>query len=385
MAKMSISSSAQRHIAKFEIQDPTRARFLSMEGLRGAAVILVFFVHYCTLLEPLIPATTAGAGWFIGLRELGNAGVDLFFVLSGFLIYRSCLARPLQARNYASRRIERIYPTFLVVLAIYVALMLAGVGENRIPDDFQKGAFAILQNVLLLPGILNIEPIVTVAWSLSYEAFFYIVSPCLVALLRMRRWQIQARLLFLTVLAMSILILRINDISWNFRLIMFIAGMIIHEVSLIDTKNTRFSWLADIVAVLGTVVALLMFTVLGRNRAISEGTLFDAWPAYLKFVILFFAFGYLTYRCLFTSGLAQRAFEAAPLRWLGNMSYSYYLAHSLALHIIFALIGAVGYDHVTTWNFFILLPFAFLATLILSAILFLTVERPLSLKAAFKG
>ena len=70
----------------YEIQHTTHITLYSMEGLRGLAVFLVFMVHYVTLAGPWIYNT----GWFFQgmalIRSLGNTGVDLFFVLSGYLI-----------------------------------------------------------------------------------------------------------------------------------------------------------------------------------------------------------------------------------------------------------------------------------------------------------
>jgi peptidoglycan/LPS O-acetylase OafA/YrhL len=78
-------------------------------------------------------------------------------------------------------------------------------------------------------------------------------------------------------------------------------------------------------------------------------------------------------------GLAWR-----PLRWLGNMSYSYYLAHGLVLEAVFRALrlvwpGVVGLGDAAWW---VLLVPAFLATLVGSAALFLAVERPFSILPA---
>ena len=58
-----------------------------MEGLRGFAVFLVFLVHYVTLVKPWVTANPILLDFSSKLHSIGNAGVDLFFVLSGYLIY----------------------------------------------------------------------------------------------------------------------------------------------------------------------------------------------------------------------------------------------------------------------------------------------------------
>ena len=60
-----------------------------MEGLRGFAVFLVFLVHYATLISPWIAQPSALFNVATALHTIGNAGVDLFFVLSGYLDRKS--------------------------------------------------------------------------------------------------------------------------------------------------------------------------------------------------------------------------------------------------------------------------------------------------------
>ncbi len=101
----------------------------------------------------------------------------------------------------------------------------------------------------------------------------------------------------------------------------------------------------------------------------------------LKVSILFVSFFVLCLAC-FRDPYAwlPRAFSWTPLRWLGNMSYSYYLLHGLALKAGFlalAIILPVA-DH-GSWVFWALLPTMFALTLFPTAVLFLAVERPYSL------
>ena len=94
-----------------------------MEGLRGFAVLLVFFVHYMALIEPWLGDDAAWAETVsLVVADVGNAGVDLFFMLSGYLIYGSLLARPQPYGLFLRRRIERLYPTFLVVFLVILYL-----------------------------------------------------------------------------------------------------------------------------------------------------------------------------------------------------------------------------------------------------------------------
>ncbi|MBK9408441.1 MAG: acyltransferase [Gemmatimonadetes bacterium] len=178
----------------FEIALPGAGRLRAMEGVRGVSVILVFFVHYVGLTKSLLPEDTLTEWSGKALALLGNRGVDLFFILSGFLIYGTLIRKAHDYRKFMARRVERIYPTFLVVLAIYLVLSFAVPSESKLPSDLTAAALLLLANILLLPGIFDIEAIITVAWSLSYEFFFYLTVPALVAILGLRRWTPRSRI-----------------------------------------------------------------------------------------------------------------------------------------------------------------------------------------------
>jgi peptidoglycan/LPS O-acetylase OafA/YrhL len=92
----------------------------SMEGLRGFAVLLVFLVHYVALISPWITKNSQLDRILVAIHTIGNAGVDLFFVLSGYLIYCSMMGRPQGAMRFLRRRVARIYPAFCVVFGLYL-------------------------------------------------------------------------------------------------------------------------------------------------------------------------------------------------------------------------------------------------------------------------
>ena len=323
-------------------------RNLPMEGLRGFAVFLVFLVHYTTLCEPWTGAGLRPLG--DALRTMGNIGVDLFFVLSGYLIYGSLIAREQRFGRFMVRRVQRIYPAFLAVFAVYLALSLAFPGESKIPAD---GALLyIVQNLLLLPGIFPIEPIITVAWSLSYEMFFYLTIPLLIALLMLRRWTPVQRIVFFALFAAAV------SLVDHRRIVMFIGGILICELMKVVRPPPAAA------AVGGIALALT--------------SPFPAMPAQLRIALLMIGCCALCWHCFAAESIVSRALSWTPIRWLGNMSYSYYLIHGLSLKfafMIFGLVVAPGTD-----LFFVLLVPMFAATLVPSALLFLLIERPFSLQ-----
>jgi exopolysaccharide production protein ExoZ len=341
-----------------------------MEGLRGFAVFLVFLVHYVTLARPWIgdhPVLLMGAS---RIHALGNTGVDLFFVLSGFLIYGTLIARPHDFLRFMARRVERIYPAFIAVFVLYVALSLVFPNESKIPADLSNGLLYLLANFLLLPGIVSIEPMITVAWSLSYEMFFYLVMPLVVAGLGLRQRSPAWRVAFFVAVAMLIAVYGAAE-GGHVRLIMFISGVLLYEASKsFDVPSP------------GSAVGLLALLA-----GLSSATLpvYGTAGATLKIGILFVAFLTLTLVCFQAPGAwLSRCFSWTPLRWLGNMSYSYYLLHGLALKAAFLVLGwvAPAADHASWIVFWGLLPVMFVLTLVPTTVLFLLVERPFSLVKA---
>lgn len=336
-----------------------------MEGLRGFAVFLVFLVHYVTLVEPWVAASPHLAVVISALHGIGTTGVDLFFVLSGYLIYGSLISRPQRFVRFMTRRIARIYPAFIVVLAVYVALAFAFPSENKIPTPATAGLIYLLQNFLLLPGLFAIEPLITVAWSLSYEMFFYLCIPLVITVFRLRdRSRIWRTCFFLAVAAITATYCA--AFGGPIRLIMFVSGIVLHEA--INSRRPSPSSLFGLAALaLGLLATLVPMAGYGGLT--------------LKISALFVSFFVLCFACFRdSSGWLPRAFSWTPLRWLGNMRYSYFLLHGLALKAAFLTLATIlPVANHRAWFFWMLLPVMFSFTLIPSAALFTSVERPFSL------
>lgn len=334
---------------------------LTMEGIRGFAVFLVFLVHYSSLSMPWIAANSPILSWAEALHSIGNAGVDLFFVLSGYLIYGSLISRQQPFLEFLKRRITRIYPAFTAVFLLYLLLSLLFPAENKIPDD---GALLyLLQNFLLLPGIFAIEPMITVAWSLSYEVFFYLALPVVVTAMRFRSLSAERRVLYVAFIAFFTAFWCTKYDS-HLRLLMFIAGIFLYESVSSGKVRPPLSVTGSEALFIGIVA--MIFPVSGA----------------IKVWFLFTSFYLFCLSCfLRPDEWLARCFTWTPLRWLGNMSYSYYLLHGLSLKAIFLFLVKVTPPNQLSSGVFLLflLPAAFFLTLFPTTMLFLLVERPLSL------
>ena len=138
-----------------------------VEAARGIAAVLVVLLHASDMLSS---AKYFGTPPFDGAFRFAHAGVDFFFVLSGFIIYhihRQDVGHPRRAGTYAWKRFARIFPTYWVVLA--------GLGFILIFSPEKDASITspgnIVASIFLLPR--QQEPVLGVAWTLRHEVLFY--------------------------------------------------------------------------------------------------------------------------------------------------------------------------------------------------------------------
>ena len=376
----------------FEVSETT-GRIVPMEGLRGAAVLLVFFVHFNEGFKAYARPGSITAMLLDALAKIGHSGVDLFFVISGYLIYGALIRkREFSYFPFVRRRATRIYPTFLAVLGVYLALSVLLPQQSRFPQGVSASMVYLGQNLLLLPGLFSIMPIMTVSWSLSFEFFFYLTLPILLFLARMRLLSVKIRLFFWCGIAVVYVVtcgifytgtrpLTMIGGAFNLRLVMFVSGIVCYEL----LNNTRLkgrlgSGVECLVAL--ALVCTLVLVCLIRQQHIS-GNLFPGivrvpmlyeigllWPTFSMLILL--AFG--------RPGFLANIFSFTPLRWLGNMSYSYYLVHGITINaaafVLSLLVSPAADSDLLIWA---MGPVVFAATLTTSAILFILVEKRFSL------
>ena len=354
----------------FEVRRARHDTNAPMAGMRGVAVTLVFLAHYASQAGvSLTPGAISSQSANV-LTQIGHTGVDLFFVISGFLMYGALVSRPQPAGAFLARRVQRIYPTFLFVLALYIGLSILFPGAGKLPATWSAAAWHVVMNALLLPGMIDVEPIITVAWSLSYEAFFYLAIALLAVSYKLHTRRAPARLTMLGGLIAGGVLLTALWFPEHVRLLMFTAGMLLFEI--ISAKRRERTWPLGLGA--AAVVAFsipVLSTVEGREA--------------FGYVVLYVCFIMLCLDAFSWHTLTGRLFSWAPLRWLGNMSYSYYLIHGLTLNAALVLIRELTPVPLTDLWFWILLLPVWLVTLVPSVALFLIVEKPYSFNFAPTG
>ncbi|CAO5253155.1 exopolysaccharide production protein ExoZ [Frankia sp. AgKG'84/4] len=159
-----------RMVRTFGPGRPARRRpdLPALTGLRAVAAAVVFSRHIHADVEDALPVAPIG--------NIGYTGVAFFFVLSGFVLTWS--ASVTTTARFYWRRFARVYPLYLVAILLWLALAwpLGMIGE------FGSTPAAILPSLLLVQAWIPTQSIYfgwggAVLWSLSCEAFFYLVFP----------------------------------------------------------------------------------------------------------------------------------------------------------------------------------------------------------------
>lgn len=164
-------------------------RILELDGLRGAAILLVLYWHYASPLFSVLGNSVVDYGallYFLKYsHQLTWSSVDLFFVLSGFLIV-GILLDVKNSKNYFAtfyiRRLCRIFPLYYLMLFLFILFPWLGLSLGSDPSLFKNEVpllayFSFTQN-LLLDGFDT--KWLSVTWSLAIEEQFYLFIPLLI-------------------------------------------------------------------------------------------------------------------------------------------------------------------------------------------------------------
>ena len=302
-------------------EGPTARRptFRLIQLLRALAALMVV-VHHATIMlsqRNRLPIPN----WLNG-----SSGVDLFFVISGFVMTISSaplLSAPHPARTFLARRLERVVPMYWLVTTVKIAVLLLvpALGLNALGSMSH-----VLGSYLFIPSYnpeQAIEPVVVVGWTLNYEMAFYVLFAAALAL----------RLKPLRVLAPPLLVFGLWGLVhaprgpvWvefyqNTLLLEFLFGVLL---GLALPRVLRLPWPAGLVLVAGGLGALLFW----RDPGVSNARGLE-WGLPALAVVA----GALT--------LESRWGARSP-RWLlelGDASYSIYLIHTFALPAVGLLLS----------------------------------------------
>lgn len=281
----------------------------NLQMLRALAALLVFLHH----LRPHYENSGGSAQWLIALAERGGIGVDLFFVLSGFVITHARLRvapTGLQRRHFIKHRLARIYLGYWPFL-LFAALLAALTHAPRLEH------VSALHSIFLTSATPR-DQLLPVAWTLSFELYFY-AAFALVFCLGAARLQAAAVVAFVAVL--------LTNLCWDLPrhslggfllsplLLEFLAGMLLRFH--IDRLSQR-----------GWIVPTLVLVVMGCAGVMLRGKVdldTRVWSSGGTAVLL----------VLLALQLERQGWLVAGRLWvsLGDASYTLYLSHLLLIKL----------------------------------------------------
>jgi peptidoglycan/LPS O-acetylase OafA/YrhL len=303
----------------------------ALDGVRGIAILTVMFYHFYEHFDGPRPWDRVAYYLF----ETGWAGVDLFFVLSGFLITRNLLeakGHPQYFRNFYGRRVLRIFPLYYVSLFLLLFLVPAlfpGWNSADVSYYRQNQAWLWLHGSNLFSFFKGAQGFLYHFWSLAIEEQFYLFWPAVLFLIPRERF--------------SGVCLVFCSLGIAFRGVGLALGYDTHAIHLL--LPARFDTLAlgaflagversrweDVrrKATVPLVAAVLLIAASFPLERVLPGARWFRQTFY--FTALAGIFGYLILSALVPSGpgVFHRAIQSRFLRKLGKHSYSLYIFHTV--------------------------------------------------------
>lgn len=296
---------------------PVQARTSDVVGIQylralAAAAVVFYHLNYQIQVAP-------GVNWATSAL---STGVDLFFVISGFVMAWSSIGKRLSARVFIERRLIRIVPLYWLITALMLVLLLVApslLHNARLAWPHAIGSFLFFPVINPATGLY--EPLAIPGWTLIYEMAFYLVFAGAIVVAR----GVAARTLWLAVLAIVAIVIAGQVFAPTGA-----AGFYMRPIILEFAYGIAVAVLARRAAPLPTPVLLLIAVValvtmfwpadFGLDRALRRGI-----PAAL--VVL--AVGW---------SIVPRV---PPLRILGDASYSLYLSQVVAIAVSMKIVRAL--------------------------------------------
>lgn len=289
----------------------------SLEALRGVAAWMVVYAHYAPFANIDIP-----------LLRFAYTGVDLFFVLSGFVFAPYLLGRKLVPTEFAIRRAFRIYPAYLAALVLYLGLKLASglpapyFAEHLVFAHLQSREMAFFYN----PAF----------WSLPAEVEFYLFLPLMARLTRGE--PVRFAFLFGIALGMRLALgYFANPTAQNTAyvalhhlpgmLVEFLLGGFAWQIAQ-SHKYPKLQFILPCLGVMGWLLLAYTFAKLG-NQGIDATVLRNqtSWLAGLAFAMMLPKISSMP-------ETSVKPIIQAALLWAGRLSYGTYLLHFAALNFV---------------------------------------------------
>jgi len=364
-----------------------RERIPELDGLRGIAIGTVLFFHYFFFIAAVPPGSVLSY-LMVGGR-MGWSGVDLFFVLSGFLI-GGILLDARDSSNFFCvfylRRFFRIIPAYLLLLTAYLLLntLVTGHSTRTLALVTQNGLpigpyFLFLQNFWMGAHNTLGGSTLGITWSLAIEEQFYLTLPLLIRLVPRHRLvsTILTGVAFAEVLRLLLYFLFPKNSTFYFVLMPYRADALLLGVfgayavrepawrRWLEENHRRF-WIPLVALAVGMAIMLKLLPRTGYVLMALGG---------YTWIAAFFLCG-LMYGVLVPESWLSHCLRWGWLRSLGLIAYGTYLFHELALNVFFAVFRSSTPHIVSLGDLFLTLA-ALATTIVFCSLSWKYFEKPL--------
>lgn len=323
---------------------PITRKLYGLDHLRAFAITFVFLFHYNVFSHPQWISTISSFGW---------TGVDLFFVLSGFLIAGQLFAEdPISLKTFYTKRVFRIFPAYFFIVALY--FLFPYLRERDNPAPLWK-FITFTQNLGL---DLKNTGAFSHAWSLCIEEQFYLLLPILIIFFRNYR---------------------LTNIAPWFIASLFLAGFGVryycwNNIYLPATTDNWVVWYKWIYyptfsrldgLLVGISLAAIKERLYKYSTPLLIGGLLILAGAYIMcedenlFNESIYGFPLIAigYGCVVAAAASPDCFlyrHGSPItRSLAALSYALYLSHKIVIHVTQKIISQWGIDEKSTTMFVI--------------------------------
>jgi peptidoglycan/LPS O-acetylase OafA/YrhL len=355
------------------IGSPQRRKINELESLRGLAALLVVFFH--------IPKWNSSMD--VGIINNGYLMVELFFVLSGFVIFNAYGKNIESTRDlvrFQFLRFGRLYPVHILFLLIFLLIEIAKyvtqskfgiVSPNSQP--FKESSFtALIQHIFLVQAIGptgNHNTFNVPSWSISVEFYTYLIFGGIVLLGRKGY-----RDLIFLIIAIASVVMLASAATFGFEdLLNGLAGFFVGCLTAVIVQNMTLK--------VSRVLSLILFLAIVAFLQIKTSKTYDV-------AIYFLTAGLIGALVLQKNGLLNSVLRLNILTWLGAISYSLYMSHAAVEWVanqIFRVILKVpeviaasgrSIPQLSGYSAFLGVSFIVILSLVVSSLVYKFVEKP---------
>lgn len=349
----------------------SQIRIDELESIRGLSALLIIFYHFSRWNQTSI-----------GIINNGYLMVELFFVLSGFVIfnaYNNKIKTQKDLIRFQFLRLGRLYPVHCVFLFLFLGLeiikyllgtKLGILNLREVP--FNKNSFeAFWQHIFLVQAIGPTGNNLTfnlAAWSISVEFYTYFIFG--LTILFLKRFEIH---LFGLVALITIAML-VTESTYGFReLFRCFAGFFVGCLTALSVKNIKIKPM--------NYLSLIIFILIILFLHLKQTEDFDV-------AIYFLTAALIVALTLSPNGLLNKALKLKLFTWLGIISYSVYMSHGFILNSISSVLkyvlgypSTVGVDgrflfSLSSNETFIIMTIYLILVLIISQLCYMFIEKP---------